>query len=80
MRKVNFWHRLVCRIIVKIYFNRVIVVNPEQIPSNGPVIYVALHRNGAVDGFVYARIFKKSVPLISSQLTKNLFGKYFLPE
>ena len=42
-----------------------------------PVLYLGLHRNGAVDGFVYYRLLDEPVFLISTQLTRGWFARLF---
>ena len=49
----------------------------ERLPSAGPILYVGLHRNGAVDGFVYKSILRGAIFLIAAQLQKNLFSRMF---
>src|SRR2546430_15988385 len=46
-------------------------------PRSGPVLYVGLHRNGAVDGFNYHSLLPRAVFMISSQLRKNFFSRIF---
>jgi 1-acyl-sn-glycerol-3-phosphate acyltransferase len=64
-------------LITGLYFRRVQLLHPERLPKDGPVLYLGLHRNGAVDGFVYRRVLRQPVFLISSQLRRNWFGRLF---
>ena len=73
----SLWHRLLARALTRAYFNRVTVLNPERLPRSGPAFYLALHRNGAVDGFVYSSILPRASFLISTQLRKSLFARLF---
>ena len=73
----SLWHRLLARALTRVYFNRVTVLNPERLPRAGPAFYVALHRNGAVDGFVYSSILPRASFLISTQLRKSLIARLF---
>jgi 1-acyl-sn-glycerol-3-phosphate acyltransferase len=41
------------------------------------VLYLGLHRNGAVDGFVYDSVLRDPTFLISTQLRRNLFARLF---
>jgi len=41
------------------------------------VLYVVLHRNGAVDGFVYHQVAPRGVFLISTQLLRSFFSRLF---
>ena len=65
------------RLCVRVFFDRVTVIYPENIPKSGPVLFLALHRNGAVDGFVYHTIIPESVFMVSTQLRKNWFARLF---
>ena len=70
------WHGLVhwcCRR----YFSRITVHNEENLPAAGPVLYVALHRNGAVDGFVLHGLLPRVRFLISRQLRESAFYRLF---
>jgi hypothetical protein len=42
-----------------------------------PVLYLGLHRNGAVDGFLYKSAFPRAVFLISRQLVRSWFARLF---
>lgn len=53
------------------------LVHPELLPRSGPVLYLGLHRNGAVDGFVYDQVLRNPVFMISTQLRKNWFARLF---
>jgi len=67
------WHWLCART----YFERITVLHREGLPADGPVLYVVLHRNGAVDGFVYRRVLPRAVFLISTQLLRSFFARLF---
>jgi len=72
MRAWYAWIAWLCR---SLYFSRLTVVGRENVPVNGPVLYVALHRNGAVDGCVYAAVASKAVFMISRQLRRSRLGR-----
>jgi 1-acyl-sn-glycerol-3-phosphate acyltransferase len=55
----------------------VTVLNPENLPKKGPVIYLALHRNGAADGFVYHSVLPRISYMIARQLRDNPFLRIF---
>jgi 1-acyl-sn-glycerol-3-phosphate acyltransferase len=76
-RSYDVWHRFVYRFILRLYFARVTVVNGERLPRQGPVLYLGLHRNGAVDGFVYHQALGGPTFMISTQLRKNWFARLF---
>jgi 1-acyl-sn-glycerol-3-phosphate acyltransferase len=71
------WYSILSRFIVRLYFSRVLLIHPERRPAKGPVFYVALHRNGAVDGFVFSKVLNDPTFLISTQLTRSWFARLF---
>lgn len=71
------WYRLFHRTLVHFYFNRLSVLHRERIPDAGPVLYLGLHRNGAVDGFVYHAVLPGSIFLVSTQLLGSLLARLF---
>ncbi len=71
------WYLFLCRLFTRLYFDRATVIYPERLPKSGPALYVGLHRNGAVDGFVYHSVLPRATFLISTQLRRNWLGKLF---
>jgi 1-acyl-sn-glycerol-3-phosphate acyltransferase len=72
------WHRLFPRFCGRFYFRRLRVRGAEQLPLKGPVLWLGLHRNGAVDGFAYAAaLHRPLVFMLSTQLRKKLLGRIF---
>jgi 1-acyl-sn-glycerol-3-phosphate acyltransferase len=71
------WHRCLYRFINSVYFERITLIHPERLPRTGPVLYLGLHRNGAVDGFVYDQVLRNPVFMISTQLRKSWFARLF---
>jgi len=71
------WYTFLLTICARAYFARICVIGAERLPQNGPILYVGLHRNGAVDGFVYKSIFPAATFLIAAQLQKNSFSRIF---
>jgi len=71
------WYTFLSTLCARAYFSRIRVIGGERLPRGGPVVYVGLHRNGAVDGFIYKSIFRQAVFLIAAQLQKNLFSRMF---
>ena len=67
------WYRCCHWLCARIYFQRIAIIHPERLPAAGPVLYVVLHRNGAVDGFVYHQFIPRGVFLVSTQLLRNPF-------
>jgi 1-acyl-sn-glycerol-3-phosphate acyltransferase len=70
------WRHLVWR-AAGLYFNRVRILHAERLPESGPALYVGLHRNGAVDGFLYHQAAPRAVFMISRQLRASLLGRIF---
>lgn len=64
------WFRGLYSFIAKIAFNKVAEATP-QATVDGPVIYAALHRNGALDGAVYQQIIPSAKLTLASQLRRN---------
>jgi 1-acyl-sn-glycerol-3-phosphate acyltransferase len=73
----DLWYRLWHGLAAHVYFSRITVRHPERLPEDGPCLYVALHRNGAVDGFVYRQAVPRAVFLISSQLRRSFLARCF---
>ena len=53
------------------------VLGTENLPAGGPALLLGLHRNGAVDGFVYHVPVPQAVFMISVQLLRSLLGRIF---
>ena len=73
----GLWYRVFHRFLVRFYFRRLSVLHRERIPDAGPVLYLGLHRNGAVDGFVYHAVLPGCVYLVSTQLLGNPLARLF---
>lgn len=71
------WRTWLYRFINYVYFQRITVIHPERLPKAGPVLFLGLHRNGAVDGFVYYQTLNQPVFMISTQLRRNWFARLF---
>ncbi len=71
------WYTFLSTLCARAYFSRIRVIGAERLPHGGPVLYVGLHRNGAVDGFVCKSIFRRAIFLIAAQLQKSLFSRMF---
>ena len=77
MRADLVWYNSLYRFVNAVYFARITVMHRERLPRRGPVLFVGLHRNGAVDGFVYHRALGGPVFLISTQLRRNWLARLF---
>jgi 1-acyl-sn-glycerol-3-phosphate acyltransferase len=73
----ELWRRFLYWFIGRVYFERITLINPELAPKIGPVLYLGLHRNGAVDGFVYHHTLGSPTFMISTQLRRNWLARLF---
>ena len=64
------------RLIGRLAFNRITVTGSERLPQSGPVLYVATHRNGALDAAAYRLAVPAAVPMVSAQLHRTAFGRF----
>ncbi|MBS4098139.1 MAG: 1-acyl-sn-glycerol-3-phosphate acyltransferase [Sulfuricella sp.] len=64
------------RIIGRLAFNRITVLGRERLPSSGAVLYVATHRNGALDAAPYALAVPDAIPMVSAQLQRSALGRF----
>ncbi len=71
------WRQWFYWFINRVYFARIAVLNRDRLPRTGPVLYLGLHRNGAIDGFVYHEALNGPTFMISTQLQKNFFARLF---
>ncbi len=71
------WHTIFHAFIRRLYYSRVKLLGTEHIPANGPVLALCLHRNGAVDGFVYRGALPRVAYMLKSTLRRSLMGKLF---
>ena len=71
------WHPFFQAFIRQLYFSRVEVTGANQIPATGPVLALCLHRNGAVDGFVYRKVLPQVAFMLKATLRRSLMGRLF---
>lgn len=76
--ELNF-HSLFHCFIRRLYYSRITVTGSENIPHDGPILALCLHRNGAVDGFVYLAAISHLTFLVRKKLRRGLIGKLFFP-
>ncbi|HSJ02304.1 MAG TPA: 1-acyl-sn-glycerol-3-phosphate acyltransferase, partial [Verrucomicrobium sp.] len=78
-RRGSGWHAAFHRLISWLYFDRVTVTGREHLPApdEGPVLFLCLHRNGAVDAFVYHALLAPTRFMVSVQLCRSWFGRLF---
>src|SRR5690349_10533634 len=73
-----FWSRTICRAVSGVYYRRIHLVGREHLPHGaGPILYVGLHRNGAIDGMVYKRLFPRATFLVAARLLSSAFRRLF---
>ena len=70
---LNYW---LWRGIGRLALNRIEIIGKESLPAGGPVLFVATHRNGALDAAPYALAAPKAVPMISAQLHRLPLGRF----
>jgi 1-acyl-sn-glycerol-3-phosphate acyltransferase len=51
-------------------------VGPERLLATGPVLYLGLHRNGAMDAIPYLMTAPRAAYLVSAQLHRTVFGRW----
>jgi 1-acyl-sn-glycerol-3-phosphate acyltransferase len=71
------WHGWFQALIRALYYSRITVHGREHLPSQGPLLLVMLHRNGAVDGFVYRALWPEICYTLKANLRKSLLGRVF---
>lgn len=75
------WHRLVHRFCARLWFDRIRVVHRERLPpagaGAGAVLFVSLHRNGAVDGFVLQNLLPQARFLVARRLRRSRLLRLF---
>jgi len=73
----TLWYRCCHWLCARSYYERITLLHPERLPDSGATLYVVLHRNGAVDGFVYHQVLPRGIFLISTQLLRSIFARLF---
>jgi 1-acyl-sn-glycerol-3-phosphate acyltransferase len=67
--------RLLYRLLGIFCFNRISIVGAERLPAQGPVLYLGLHRNGALDAVPYLMTAPHAAYLVSAQLHRTALGR-----
>jgi 1-acyl-sn-glycerol-3-phosphate acyltransferase len=75
--RASAWHGWFQGLIHALYYSRVSVHGRGHLPSSGPLLMVMLHRNGAVDGFVYRALWPEICYTLKANLRKSLLGRIF---
>ncbi len=71
------WHPWFQAFIRRVYFGRLTVTGGSHLPASGPVLALCLHRNGAVDGFIYRGVIGEAVFMVKDTLRKSVMGRLF---
>jgi len=64
------------RLIGRLAFNRIAIIDEHKLPPRGPVLFVATHRNGALDAAPYIATAPDAVPMVSAQLHRLPLGRF----
>jgi 1-acyl-sn-glycerol-3-phosphate acyltransferase len=71
------FHPVFHAFIRSLYYSRITVTGAEKVPADEPLLVLGLHRNGAVDGFVYRAAVPRLNYLVRAKLRNNPLGKLF---
>ncbi|QSB03110.1 1-acyl-sn-glycerol-3-phosphate acyltransferase [Methylomonas sp. EFPC1] len=69
-------HHGVWRCIGYLTFSRIRVIGKERLTLGGPVVFVATHRNGALDAAPYSLAVPLAMPMVSAQLQRLPLGRF----
>ncbi|WP_058911310.1 1-acyl-sn-glycerol-3-phosphate acyltransferase [Entomohabitans teleogrylli] len=82
-RALPRWYRFIAAALSRFYYSSIALVNPQGQPlapfnDATPTLFVASHRNGATDGWVFSQLaphaqFMASAQLLRSRLLRLLF-------
>ena len=73
----KIWYAGFITLITQVYFRKISLYGKENIPAHGSVLFVGLHKNGAVDGFVYHRVLSPVTFMLAAQLRRNPVVRLF---
>lgn len=62
--------------IGRLAFNRITIVGRNRLPPSGATLYVATHRNGALDAAPYSLAVPNAIPMVSAQLHRTILGRF----
>jgi 1-acyl-sn-glycerol-3-phosphate acyltransferase len=75
--RASAWHVWFHALIRAVYYSRIKVHGREHLPASGPLLLLLLHRNGAVDGFLYRTLWPQICYTLKANLRKSLLGRVF---
>jgi len=73
----RIWYTFAHWLTARLYYARIALRHGENLPVSGPILFLGLHRNGAMDGLVYRQALGPVVFMISTQLRRNWFARLF---
>jgi len=71
------WYRALLGTATRVYYRRVAIVGDRPPRRDGPVLWVGLHRNGAVDGMLYLRAAPRATFLVAGRLLRLPLARLF---
>lgn len=71
------WYRALLGTATRVYYRRVAVVGDPPPPHEAPILWVGLHRNGAVDGMLYLRVAPRATFLVAARLLRLPLARLF---
>lgn len=74
----ELWYRILLRLTTRLYYRRVRVVYLAPFENRDePVLFLGLHRNGAVDGMLYKSVFPRAVFVIARRLLRSWYTRLY---
>ncbi|MDR0476977.1 MAG: 1-acyl-sn-glycerol-3-phosphate acyltransferase [Desulfobulbaceae bacterium] len=75
---MNFHHSFILFLVKTLVFGKISRLGAPLPEKGAPVLYLGFHRNGAVDGWVYAIALARPVEfMVAAKLMKNPLAKFF---
>ena len=71
------WQTLFYAFIRRLYYSRITLIGAKHTPDMGATLVLCLHRNGAVDAFVYRAAVPGITYLVRAKLSRGTIGKVF---
>ena len=71
------WQAFFYGFIRRLYYSRITLTGKDHVPNKGPRLVLCLHRNGAVDGFIYRGAVPRLKYLVRAKLSQGIIGKVF---
>ena len=72
-------HRTLYRMAAYVLFNRITIRRSDTATAPQPILFVGLHRNGALDGVPYLQAAPEATYLISAQLHRSALMRALMP-